>query len=164
MTDPDIRKHVLYDPSTGHFTRLTHSARCPAGSRTGTYDRHGYQVIIVNGKKYLGHRLGWYLTYGKWPDKHLDHINGVTGDNRLENLREATPQQNLQNTLSNPNRSRSGLIGAHWAKDKQKWYSQIQAFGVHYHLGYHPTKEHAHAAYLEAKKNLHTFNPELRAA
>lgn len=44
------------------------------------------------------HRLIWEEAYGPIPKgMQIDHINGVRTDNRLENLRLATNQQNSSN-------------------------------------------------------------------
>ena len=46
------------------------------------------------------HRLIWEEAYGPIPSgMQIDHINGIRTDNRLENLRLATNQQNSSNRL-----------------------------------------------------------------
>jgi hypothetical protein len=47
--------------------------------------------------KYSAHRLAWFYVHGKWPQSGIDHRNGDIGDNRIENLREATQAQNCAN-------------------------------------------------------------------
>jgi hypothetical protein len=65
----------------------------PAGSSRG-----GYTYIRIDRKRYAAHRLAWLYVYGTFPPRLLDHINGCPGDNRIGNLREATPHQNAGNT------------------------------------------------------------------
>ena len=36
--------------------------------------------------------------HGKWPIDNIDHINNITSDNRICNLREATSSQNQANS------------------------------------------------------------------
>ncbi len=51
----------------------------------------------MNGKKTLLHRKVWIEANGEIPKgMHIDHINGNTLDNRLENLQCITPTQNAQ--------------------------------------------------------------------
>lgn len=50
---------------------------------------------------------------GDWPKDQLDHINGVRDDNRIENLREVTSQQNNFNRKPNSN-STSNYKGVSW--------------------------------------------------
>ncbi len=58
----------------------------------------GYVMLNVNGIPRRYHRIIWEEAYGPIPEGyHIDHINGVKDDNRLENLRLATNQQNSSN-------------------------------------------------------------------
>lgn len=58
----------------------------------------GYVMVNIKGVPHRQHRLLWEDTYGPIPEGyHIDHINGVKHDNRLENLRLATNQQNSSN-------------------------------------------------------------------
>lgn len=54
--------------------------------------------------------MAWAFTSGDWPALHIDHINGVKSDNRIANLREATPTQNNANLISNA-RNTTGFKG-----------------------------------------------------
>lgn len=61
---------------------------------------NGYVEVRVDNKLYKAHRLIWKMVTGEEPTEFLDHINGVTYDNRFCNLREATPQENARNSKS----------------------------------------------------------------
>lgn len=69
---------------------------------TGTTHPTGYLRVRLRigesgaRRHYMVHRLAWFLVHGTWPADQIDHVNGIRGDNRLCNLREATAQQNLQ--------------------------------------------------------------------
>ena len=58
-----------------------------------------YKILYVGEGKYqTEHKYVWEQEYGEVPDgMEIDHINGDTMDNRLENLRLATHQQNQRN-------------------------------------------------------------------
>ena len=58
----------------------------------------GYIRIRINHVEYRAHRIIWTMFNGEIPEGLLiDHINGIKSDNRLENLRLATRQQNNAN-------------------------------------------------------------------
>lgn len=56
----------------------------------------GYHVIRYKNKMQYAHRIVFLYHHGYLP-KFLDHINGNKNDNRIENLRECTTQQNTFN-------------------------------------------------------------------
>lgn len=62
-----------------------------------------YLKVSINSVKYSIHRLIWMWHHGYWPP-YIDHINGDTYDNRIENLRECTPTQNAGNASRGPMR------------------------------------------------------------
>lgn len=79
-----------------------------------------------------------------------DHINGNGLDNRRENLRRATPQQNAHNIRSSYNQKRGGFVGVHLFKRVGKWtayYTQPNPAGTgrgkRVHLGYFNSAEEA---------------------
>ena len=99
------------------------------------------------------HRLILGLEFG---DKRFgDHRNLITLDNRRENLRIATPSENRANSRTS---CASGMKGAYWRKDLNKWQGQIRFGGKSLSLGVFPTAEDAHAAYqIAARKNFGEF-------
>lgn len=80
-------------------------------------------------------------------DMMVDHINGDTLDNRKENLRECTNQQNQFNSRRSSNNT-SGYKGVTF--DRGRWKAQIIIKGVHTHLGYFDCPKKAHECYCQA--------------
>jgi len=105
---------------------------------------------MVDSQFYYGHRLAWWLHYGKWPTGEIDHINGNKSDNRIVNLRLATRGQNVDNRKKH----RTGPKGAFRFKRGPKWTAQIRHDGVKYHLGVFDDERIAHEAYCEAARRL----------
>lgn len=87
------------------------------------------------------------------PDQLVDHINGDTLDNRRQNLRIATPQQNGQNRRLS-SLSCSGLKGVGWHKRRCRYHARIQLQGIRYHLGFFDDPEEAALAYDFAARRL----------
>jgi hypothetical protein len=132
---------LSYDPLTGHITRR--------GKRAGTVVTNGYRQVTVQGKRYMEHRLAWYLYYGKWPEQTLDHINGIRTDNRICNLRDVSMRENVLNH-QHP-RKRSGLPkGVFLSKDGKRYRAQAYKNGKRTYLGTFDSPEQAHQTYLEA--------------
>lgn len=109
----------------------------------------GYLVGRVNGRNYLAHRVIWAIYHGNWPEYGLDHINGKTADNRIENLRLATQCQNMANTKRRSDNT-SEIKGVFWSKRSSKWCAQIAVSGVSKHLGYYEDIDSAAMAYRKA--------------
>lgn len=153
LTLDRLKELFHYNPETGKFTRLTSAGGAHVGDEPGYMHDHGYRIISIGGVKYRAHRLAWFYMTGEWPKEDVDHRNTIPDDNRWENLREATDAQNLQN-IGMPKHNTSGLKGASWREDKQKWRGSICSNGKWRHLGYFATKEEAHEAYCKAAREL----------
>jgi len=87
------------------------------------------------------------------PDQLVDHINGQPLDNRRENRRLVTPQQNGQNKRLSP-LSCTGLKGVGWHKRRHKYHARVQLQGIRYHLGFFDDAETAALAYDAAARQL----------
>lgn len=154
LTRERLASMLSYDPESGHFTQVRTAGRARAGQRKG-WDRNGYTMVAVDGREYRAHRLAWLFVHGRWPTKHLDHINGDTTDNRIENLREVDDAQNHQNIGGPRSTNTSGFLGVHVIKGRYR--AAIQVDGRNRHLGMFDTPEEAHAAYVAAKNRLHPY-------
>lgn len=86
----------------------------------------------------------------------IDHINHNRLDNRKENLRMATIQQNAINTTKSNRRSNSEFIGIYKRFRKTDgvmvWYSILRTNGECKYLGSHTSIESAIVARLKAEK------------
>lgn len=157
LTQERLKELLHYDPNTGDFVWLANKARAKIGNIAGCCKEGGYRQIKIDGTMHLAHRLAWLYVHGTFPEKGIDHFDGNPSNNRTENLREATQSENMENQRKARSNNISGVFGAHWSKDKQKWYSRIVVKGIKNHLGYFATPELASAAYLTAKAALHPF-------
>ncbi|MHC9085391.1 HNH endonuclease [Luteimonas sp. RIT-PG2_3] len=160
----EIQKTLAYCPDTGNLFR-----RPKPGSRhwsiAGTKRKDGYAVlkITVGGRKknVLAHRAAWAVVNGVWPTHQIDHVDGDPGNNRISNLREATGSLNQQNRRKQKPPASSRFMGVSWSKSASKWQARIQPPDCkRISLGFFDTEESAAAAYVEAKRPVHTFMPD----
>jgi len=139
-----IEKELRYDPETGLFHHLKTKGNIPKDGIVKSLDSHGYIRVSYKGKRYLGHRVAFWLMSNNWPKDDVDHVNGVRDDNRWCNLREATRGQNLHNQKCTRGKSKyKGVI-----KYRDSWIAQIgsKEFGKKY-LGAYSCEEEAGLAY-----------------
>jgi len=145
----DIREFISYDPETGEFLwkKSPNRNHKLEGKVPGTlHKKSGYRTIFFDGKRYLAHRLAFYIFYGRWPDELIDHINHKKTDNRICNLRECDSYQN------SANRRVLNAFGKGVTRMKSSglFRAQIMCRGKRYVLGDHKTPEAAKAAYDSA--------------
>ena len=119
-----------------------------------TSPKDGYQKYIFMMSRinyilsrviYKAHNPEWDITVNG-PTNKIDHINRNSLDNRIENLRVLTNQQNLFNTKAK---------GYTWSNLHNKWQSQIMIGGKNKHLGLFTEEADARQAYLTAKEKYH---------
>lgn len=163
VTYEALSKVIAYDPDTGEFRWLERPddigwTRKNAGKVAGSISQHGkpdkpifYVRIRVFSQDFYAHRLAWLWMRGRWPDKNeIDHENGNTLDNRIDNLRPATHAQNGHNQgLRSTNKS--GVKGVSWAADRRKWFASITINGREKALGRFNTLEEAAEARRRAE-------------
>lgn len=155
LTQKQLHDLLSYDPSEGIFRwKITRPGLARVGSIAGTKNREGYIQIKVNAKMHGAHRLAWFYVHGEWPLLLIDHINGVSGDNRICNLRLASPTENAENQRRAKTGNSSGFLGV--SKHYKGWRAIIGTNGKHIQLGTYKTPEEAHQVYLKAKRELHT--------
>lgn len=160
----DVRRLFDCDPERGCLIwRERTTNRIRVGDVAGGVDLHGYIVVGYRGRQYKAHRLIWLHHYGRWPDGHIDHINGDAADNRIVNLRECSDAENMQN-WARGKRNKSGYLGVSWDQTRGKWQASIQVDGKSIGLGRFDNAQAASAAYLDAKNRHHKFQPTPRAA
>lgn len=104
----------------------------------------------IDGFKCCAHRLAWLYIHGRWPIKHLDHINRVRSDNRISNIREATSSENQRNKGMMSNNT-SGITGVRYDPSRNKYHAQIEILGKSKNLGRFINIEDAITARKEAE-------------
>lgn len=88
-----LRASLLYDHESGCLTWIDSGL-----DATYKNPRDLRLYVRVKGVYLTAHRVCWALHYGEWPSRQLDHINRDVTDNRIANLRLASPSENQGNT------------------------------------------------------------------
>lgn len=83
------------------------------------------------------------LVCGSRPGMYTDHKNGNPSDNRRDNLRECTPQQNAFNARKKRKQRKNKGV----RKSKNKWEARIGHNWNQIYIGRFKTEEEAVAAY-----------------
>jgi len=135
-----IEKGFTYDEVTGKiYSRF---------GREITRKNKGYIDINIylDKKTYhlLGHQFAYYIKYGKVVE-YIDHKDGNRSNNRINNLREVTHQQNIFNIKS--------VKG--YTKSHNRFRAKIVLDNITIQLGRFNTEDEAKQAYLNAKKIYH---------
>lgn len=92
--------------------------------------------------------------------KNIDHQNRNTFDNRKNNLRDATYQQNSQNKSLQHNNT-SGVAGVYQRKNDGMWVARININKKQTNIGTFANKEEAVKARLKAEKEYYgEFAPQ----
>lgn len=120
--------HEFFEYRNGElYWKITYASR-KIGTKCGSIDINGYPYTMFKGKNRKNHRLIFLMFYGYIPEL-IDHIDGNKSNNKIENLRKSTKQENGFNSkLSKSNKS--GVKGVSWSKDKKKWVVQLSVDGI----------------------------------
>ena len=121
MNQEEIKSLFRY--KDGHLYWLEKGNGRKKDLSVGSKGTRGYIGVEVNHKPFRVHRLVWTMFNGEIPkDMEIDHINRITNDNRIENLRLVSHQQNMKNQNKRKNNT-SGLTGVRFYRNK--WCVEI---------------------------------------
>jgi hypothetical protein len=126
-----------------------HRRKRVEGKQAGRIER--YRKITINGRDIKACHLIWFLAYGVWPKKQIDHINTIKTDDKISNLREATNTQNQMNRK--PPANSTGFPGV-----KRQWNrfsASMRKNGKPFYLGSFGTPQEAAEAYRNAVREHH---------
>jgi len=113
-------------------------------------NKRGYNCISCGGKMIKRHRIIAYTYLGLDLEnlkQQIDHQDGNTLNNSIDNLRIVTHQQNQWN--------RTKAKGYYFHKLSEKWLAQINLNNKKIHLGLYETESEARVSYLTAKLIYH---------
>ena len=121
-----VNYFLKYDSKTGIVTwKFTASKYMKAGKRVGWLDTQGYYSTRFLTRNYKLHRLCWLLHYKEDPGGMcVDHIDGNKINNKINNLRLATYQQNRINSGTRSD-NKTGATGVSWSKRSNCYIAKV---------------------------------------
>jgi hypothetical protein len=156
ISDQELMGVLRYDRDTGIIYWAIRSGRSKPGNVAGTVKTDGYIQIRACGGQHYAHRIAWLFEHGKWPDGHIDHIDGDPTNNRISNLRDVSIGMNMENQRhAHVSNKSSGLLGVSFDKQTGRWMAKISVSNKTKNLGRFSDQNKAHEAYVAAKRQLH---------
>lgn len=129
------------------YWKYTHKNGVQEGALAGS-KRGKYKIVSLNKKNYLLHRIIYIMHYGHIPSRlQVDHIDINKENNKIENLRLVTKQENAFN--------RNDQKGYYYVSSRGNYRSRIIVDNKTISLGSYLLEEDARSAYLEAKEKYH---------
>lgn len=123
------------------------------GRQAGSGLHTRYLQVMVDRRNYTVHRLIAILHYGDF-NSYVDHIDGNSHNNKIENLRIVTPEQNSWNAKKN-SRNKTGVKGVSFIKAKQKYQATIRINGKNKNLGQFSSLEEAEQVINTVRSQVH---------
>lgn len=144
----------LFDYKDGELYWKVKAANCVSiGDKAGCLDKlNNYCKVRIHGKMYLSHRIIFMMHHGYMP-KQIDHIDRNRSNNKIENLREADPSQNMANAVYKAGKSNKKNVL--WRKDREKWTVRIKFRGKYIARGAFDTIEEAEQYAIQLRNQLH---------
>ena len=133
-----LRTRFAYKRKTGELIWKTHLRKARyVGTVAGTDGADGYRTVCLDRRQQKLHRLIWIFFNGDIPDGfQIDHIDGDKHNNRIENLRLATRNQNMWNRKAKGYRFKDN-----------RFEVQLRHFGKYIYVGTFKTEDEAKEAY-----------------
>lgn len=160
---PDVetlRSMFSYNPETGELRWKVgkinrHGPQREVGSLVVPNNKSSHPRVRVGKATYLVHRIIWKMHTGEDPGRmQLDHKNGDPRDNRIKNLRLATPRDNQRNKGPG-SLNKSGFKGVSWNKATGRWTTRLSYDKVAMSYGEYDTAEEANDVLVAAREMLH---------
>ena len=160
LTQEEAHRLFEYRDGVLYWKERPKCSRKPKGDmEAGTVSGHGYKKLRVKKKCFYVHQVIFLLQHGFIPEL-IDHIDGNTNNNKIENLRASNKSLNACNSKHRVDNT-SGHKGVTWGKVCKKWMARVQVNGRGIHLGVFEDFELACFVADEARRLFHGSHARL---
>jgi hypothetical protein len=122
-------------------------------AQQNTTSKKAYWVVSIDRKKVKRSKIIYYLGHGNWPTL-IDHIDGNSLSDSIDNLRIATVERNSWNRkVGRPDKALP--MGVRITKSSGKYSARIGYRKKLFTIGTYDTIKLAHDAYLIKRKELY---------
>jgi hypothetical protein len=149
MTTQEKLKELFTYNEDGTFTRNSMGKVVKCSKTKG----QRYLRIGIEGKPSPLHRMIFLYHHGYLPEV-TDHIDGDRYNNKIENLREVTQQQNCLNRTHTAH-SKSPYKNVYWNKAANKWAVVMSVDGIRKYFGLFEDIDLADLVAQEARSKYH---------
>ena len=147
----DIHQGIVrWIDATKYHSRL--NGRCAGSKRLGTSNGKYYWHVKIDGIPLKRSHIVFLFANGRWPSDQIDHINGNSLDDRIENIREVTHTQNAWNHKGRT--KSSGLPMGVRQMPSGKYQARITCNKKVYQIGSFCSLEQAVSAYQTKRKEM----------
>lgn len=145
-----VKEYIRYEDGKLFWIKKA-SRKVVVGDRAGSLCAGEYRAFKLFGVRYAEHIYIWELHNGPVPEGMLvDHEDRDKTNNRIGNLRLATPSENSANS------SRYGNRNCYWNASVNKWQVRVLFKGTLHHAGrYFEDIIEARAAAAELRQRVH---------
>lgn len=146
--------HELFEYQNGKlFWKKSRTPAIKTGDEAGCLNHDGYRRVGIGQEVFSTHRLTFLYHHGYMPEM-IDHIDGNTQNNKIENLRECNYNQNNHNAKMRKDNT-SGIKGVSFHKVTNKWRARVMVEKKSKELGLFDSIQQASEAVIKFREQLH---------
>lgn len=153
LTQKYLRNLFEYSQDGSLFWKKSKGIVDISGKEAGKPTKDGRCVVFIDGKQYGKHQILFMLEHGYMP-LEIDHKDRNPLNNRIDNLRDASRQEQLFNRKIAKNNT-SGVKNVYWRAARQKWLVVFQINKKLHRFGHFSDLEMANKKAIQVREQLH---------
>lgn len=153
MITQDQLKKLFYYQDGNLYNKAKRSRTSLADQKAGAVNKQGRVYVKINGKSYLLHRLIFLYHHG-WIPQMIDHKDTNPLNNKIENLRACSREQNNSNRAASKT-NKLGIKGVYLHRDGVRYQVNVRANNKLHYGGLFNSLEEAKTKADTMRQSLH---------